>query len=91
MRLGKTVTELRLTMPMSEFNGWLRFHQLNPIDDLHTYHRPAALIAQCIGGGKIEDKIAWLQPPPAEKVPEGYSEVDMSFFKAFGLKPPGIE
>lgn len=88
MRLGKTVTELRNTMPMSEFHAWGLFHSKYPIDDFHTHYRPAALVAQCIAGGAIEDKLNWLQPSRAK--PAGnYSDADMNTFKAFGLKPPG--
>ena len=88
MRLGKTVTELRDTMPLGEFNAWLTFHSQYPIDDYHIYHRPAALIAQCMAGGKIEDKLEWLQPS-VKKESSNYDAAFVNTFKAFGLPLPG--
>lgn len=73
-------------MARSEFLSWLAFYELQPFDDFHRFHRPAAMISTALGGGSVAERLVWLQPPPP---PAGdYSEADLSFFKAFGIKPP---
>lgn len=72
-------------MTHSEFLAWVEFHHHYPFDDLHRFHRPAALVATSMGGGSIQDRLDWLAPEP---VPEGYSQADLNTFKAFGVKPP---
>jgi hypothetical protein len=67
-----------------EFRKWAAFFKLYPFDDLHRYHRPAAAIGASFGG-KYDKIIDHLAPEP---LPEGVSEVDMSVYKAFGLRPP---
>lgn len=52
LALGKTVGELQQTMTHKEFESWKEFYALRPFDDLHRYHRPAAVIAHSLGGGK---------------------------------------
>jgi len=73
-------------MSRTEFLAWLAFYELHPFDDFHRFHRPAALIAASMGGGSIDDRLDWLQPPPPPLVQ--YSDADMNTFKAFGIKPP---
>jgi len=51
LALGKTVGELQKTMLQKEFESWKRFYQIRPFDDLHRYHRPAAVVAHSMGGG----------------------------------------
>ena len=50
LALGKTIGELQ-GMTHREFESWKRFYNLRPFDDLHRYHRPAAVIAHSMGGG----------------------------------------
>lgn len=52
LALGKTVGELQKTMTFKEFESWKEFYRLRPFDDLHRYHRPAAVVAHSMGGGK---------------------------------------
>jgi hypothetical protein len=56
-----------------------------PFDDYHRYHRPAALVAQFVGGGDIKQKLQWLAPEP---VAYDFPDSDMRTLSAFGLKPP---
>lgn len=72
-------------MKPAEFERWIEFYTLAPFDDLHRHHRPAALISVSMAGGKIEEKLEWLQPSRAAT---DYSDADMATFKAFGIKPP---
>ncbi len=46
------------------------------------------MVAGAFDSGSIEDRLAWLEPPPA--TPGNFSEVDVSFLKAFGIKPPTV-
>lgn len=52
LALGKTVGELQRDMTRKEFESWKDFYALRPFDDLHRYHRPAAVVAHSMGGGK---------------------------------------
>lgn len=71
-------------MTQKEFQGWIEFYRAYPFDDLHRYHRPAALISTSMAGGEIRDKIEWLQP---EILPDDISQADVATMKAFGFKP----
>ena len=51
LALGKTVGELQRDMSHREFESWKEFYRLRPFDDLHRYHRPAAVVAHSMGGG----------------------------------------
>ena len=63
---------------------------MHPFDDLHRYHRPAALISRSMSGADIGELIEWLQPREVIEAAEiGYSEADLNTFKALGMsKPP---
>lgn len=77
-------------MSRVEFESWVAFYELHPFDDLHRYHRPAAMVASSLGGGSITDRLAWLAPEPAAPDyldPEQYSDADRRTLDAFGLKP----
>ncbi|NYT25398.1 hypothetical protein H0A73_17495 [Alcaligenaceae bacterium] len=50
LALGKTVGEIQ-GMTHRELESWKKFYQLRPFDDVHRYHRPAAVIAHSMGGG----------------------------------------
>lgn len=79
-------------MSRQEFQAWREYHRLFPFDDLHRYHRPAALVSHAAAGGGgadvLNQRLAWLQPDPSEG--DGtYTEADLATFAAFGMKPPG--
>lgn len=61
---------------------------MDPFDDLHRYHRPAALIARTMSGGDIEQMLEWLHPQYSQSLNDEFGESDMQTFKAFGVKPP---
>jgi hypothetical protein len=65
--------------------SWIEFYRLYPFDDLHRYHRPAALVSGSMGG-KIDKALDWLQPEPAIG---DFSDADMTVLKAFGIRPKG--
>lgn len=73
-------------MSRKEFLAWVRFYELHPFDDFHRYHRPAALVAQSLGGGSTQEKLEWLQPTPTEPGDEQLSQADMNTLRAFGLR-----
>lgn len=81
-------------MSRQEFLEWREYHRLYPFDDLHRYHRPAALIAHAAAGGGdahlLQQRVSWLQPDPGDAELDGtYTEADLATFAAFGMKPPG--
>ena len=76
-------------MSQCEFERWYDFYQMNPFDDLHRFHRPAALIARSMNGAEIQPMIEWLHPDYSNSLDSEYSEEDLKTFKALGLdKPP---
>lgn len=81
-------------MSRQEFLDWREYHRLFPFDDLHRYHRPAALISQAASGGgtteQLHQRLAWLSPEPATEIAEGtYTSADLATLTALGVKPPG--
>jgi hypothetical protein len=82
---GRTVAEWQEVMTRKEFLDWVEFNKNFPFDDLHRFHRPAAVIAASMGGKDAYQKaLDHLAPEP---VPEGMSAVDFSVYKAFGMRP----
>ena len=75
-------------MSQCEFERWYDFYQMNPFDDLHRFHRPAALIARSMNGAEIQPMIEWLHPDYSEHGNTEYSEADLKTFKALGLEKP---
>jgi hypothetical protein len=71
-------------MTQPEFLAWLEFYRLSPFDDYHRLYRPAAMVAQSMAGGEIDERLAWLEKRP---LPER-SDADLNTMKAFGVKPP---
>jgi hypothetical protein len=82
---GRTIEELKAAMTVPEFRCWMKFYELFPFDDLHVYHRPAAMIASAFGG-KYNDRLEFLAPEP---IPDGMSKADWTTLKAFGINPKG--
>lgn len=74
-------------MTQAELLSWVAFYRLFPFDDLHRFHRPAALVGASMGGD-VKQKLEWLAPEP---VPDGYSQAELNSFKAFGITPPTRE
>ena len=73
-------------MTQAEYQSWIEFYRLYPFDDLHRYHRPAALIASR-SGGDLQQFIDWLQPEPG--IAQGnWTPADISTFRALGTKVP---
>lgn len=79
-----TVERFRAECSADEFEDWLEFCALYPIDDFHRYHRPAALISIGMGGGDVGERLEWLQPTPSGD----FSAADLSTLKALGITPP---
>ncbi|MFC0677528.1 hypothetical protein ACFFGH_06645 [Lysobacter korlensis] len=82
LALGKTIGELQASMGEAEFDAWREFYRLYPFDDLHRFHRPAALMA-CSGVSgsldqAIEQRLKWLQPDPSDR----FADTDALFFGA---------
>lgn len=76
-------------MSQVEFERWFDFYQMHPFDDLHRFHRPAALISRSMTGANVEDLLEWLQPKIADENDSEYSDADIATFKALGMdKPP---
>lgn len=82
---GRTVKEWQAVMTQVEFEQWVAFYNQQPFDDLHRYHRPAALIARSMWGGDVDKMLDWLAPPVEN---DEYSAADLATLKAFGVKPP---
>lgn len=72
-------------MSPAEFRDWVEFWRKWPFDDLHRYHRPAALLAARGSQHAPQYFLDWLQPP---EMPEDMSNVDLSFMRALGIDPP---
>ena len=74
-------------MSMAEFRRWAAYYRAYPFDDMHRYHRPAALVAsRTRNANDVQSLIDWLQPDPAMA---DFSSVDVSVMRAFGVRPPG--
>lgn len=73
-------------MPQSEFQAWAEFYRLYPFDDMHRFHRPAALVSTALGGGDIQQRLEWLSPEPTTI---DLSEADMNTLRAFGFTKKG--
>ncbi len=83
-------------MTPAELAAWREFYIRWPFDDLHRFHRPAALVAACMGSGqdlqqRVTSLIGFLAPEPkTTTVPEQghFSESDLRTMAAFGVVPP---
>ena len=73
-------------MAPEELLRWMAFYRLFPFDDFHRHHRPAALIAQSMGGGDMQDKLDWLQPDPRN---DGVDDADLKTMRAMGFAAKG--
>ena len=71
LALGKTIGELVDLLTDEELTYWREFYRLYPFDDLHRYHRPAALVFSGHAGKEaptaFESAIETLSPKPKPK------------------------
>lgn len=72
-------------MSRVEFQRWMDFYEHAPFDDLHRYHRPAALVSQSLAGGKIDERLEWLEDDRSQDM----GDADMNTIRAFGFKRKG--
>jgi len=82
-------------MTPAELSTWREFYVLFPFDDLHRYHRPAALVAGTMGQSdtqrRVDAALRWLAPTPQQIPTEAsanFSEADLRTMAAFGVVPP---
>jgi hypothetical protein len=73
-------------MTQSELLGWREFYRLHPFDDEDRLYRPAALIAASLGGGELDEHLAWLSRRPSPTA--GFSEADLVTMRTSGVRPP---
>jgi hypothetical protein len=79
---GRTVAEWKQAMSEAEFLSWVEFYRLQPFDDFHRFHRPAALVSASLGGGDVQARLDWLAP---DRGTEGLTDADINTLKAFGF------
>jgi hypothetical protein len=77
-------------MTQAEFTRWREFYAVFPFDDLHRVHRPAALVASALGGGDLQRRLDWLQPP-ATVDGQNMSAADLNTLRAFGFRPEDVQ
>lgn len=76
-------------MTPSEFERWAQFYRRWPFDDRHRYHRPAALVAQVMGGGGEEAmaaRLQWLQPGEEDPTDDEPGNADRDLLRAAGVR-----
>lgn len=71
-------------MTAEELESWREFYIRWPFDDLHRFHRPAALVSVSMAGGDFNERLAVLQPP-IHSPDETFTSVDRQVFGALGL------
>lgn len=84
LALGKTVAEMQSSMTQAEFSRWVEFYKLFPFDDLHRFHRPAALVASR-HGQDVQAMLDWLAPDP---LTVGMADADLRTMRAMGFTRP---
>ena len=68
-------------MSASEMQDWRNYYAEHPFDDVHRYHRPAAVVAGAFGGGDFGKTLDFLiNGKPKETQ---LSDIDQSILKAF--------
>lgn len=78
-------------MDQAELLEWVEFYKLFPFDDLHRFHRPAALVATAGAAPKdrmkaVAASVDWLQPEPTLT---GLSSVDVDMMRLMGFNRKG--
>lgn len=80
---GRTVAELKAAMTQVEFDRWRHFYVQQPFDDVHRFHRPAALVAASFGGD-LKRCLDFLTRP----IQTAEEDADEVTLRAFGLGKP---
>ena len=62
-------------MSVPEFVRWMQYYKHNPFDDLHRYHRPAAMISVAMGGGDFVDRVDFLRDSLEDESSSDYMTV----------------
>lgn len=81
-------------MTPGEFHAWLAFYRMQPFDDDHRFHRPAALVAHSMNRAEVPELLDWLRRGiPVESVveepaEEAYSQAELNSIHAHGFVPP---
>lgn len=86
LALGSTIRDLQKRMSRAEFKRWGAFYRRYPFDDLHRYHRPAALVSAALGGGEVQSRLDWLFP---DQGTEGMTDADVTTMRTLGYKRKG--
>lgn len=81
------MAELDACLTQREWESWVAYYRRFPFDDLHRYHRPAALIVAAHNGRSTQDALDYLHPEP---VPDGMTLADFNTLKAFGVDPNNV-
>ena len=68
-------------MPAADLDGFRSFFELYPFDDLHRFHRPAAVVGAAFGG-KYESILGFLAPSLDNPA---LSDADRDVAKALGF------
>lgn len=63
----------------------MKYHMDAPFDDLHRYHRPAALISTSMSGADWDGLLSTLVD---KHQPESVSDITRRTFAALGVEPP---
>lgn len=71
---------MKATLTPEEFEDWRQFYTRWPFDDLHRFHRPAALVAAHFGGD-FEKALSVLHPP-VQDPDDPLTDVDRQVFSA---------
>jgi hypothetical protein len=73
-------------MTQPEYLAWIEFYRLYPFDDMHRFHRPAALVANSMSGAGVDKLLEWLAPDPTL---EKFSEADRATMRALRAQMKG--
>jgi len=71
-------------MSRVEFERWAEYYRAHPFDDLHRFHRPAALIAGR-NGADVQSALDYLHPP---RLPDGLDAAALATMRALGVIGP---
>lgn len=73
-------------MTQREFDAWVDFYRQYPFDDLHRFHRPAALVSSSMGG-RLQERLDWLAPQPIDPLLESFDDAARRTITALGVLP----
>jgi len=82
-------------MSQRELRSWQKFYEESPFDDLHRYHRPAALLAQVQVSGDFSERLDWLvdgidlRLAQEASMAGRFSEAELRTFAALGMNIQG--